>query len=63
METLTVRFTQCPSCQIRIPIVANDLKATGKTLREHAQLHENPEEVERTLTERAMLTIIYKEAP
>jgi hypothetical protein len=52
-------FAQCPKCNARILIVP-DLRAMKTAIKTHAQLHSDPDEIETILSERTMITIVWK---
>jgi hypothetical protein len=53
-------YAQCPKCPAHI-LILPDLKAMKKAIQNHASSHSDPDEIERILSERAMITIVYKE--
>jgi hypothetical protein len=53
-----MEFAQCPKCNGRILIVP-DLHAMRIAIKNHAVLHSDPDEIERILSERTMLTIVW----
>ncbi len=52
------KFAQCPKCPARILIVP-DLKAMRTAIETHAKMHSDPDEVDRILSERTMISIVW----
>jgi hypothetical protein len=55
-------YAQCPAdgCHAHILIVP-DLQAMRKAIKDHAKYHSNPGDVERILSERTMINIVWRQ--